>query len=100
MDSELPETERARILGIVQAQPGVIGAHDMRTRSDGEYIFIDLHVEMNGDMTLRAAHELSERITAAVRTEIPNADIIIHQDPEGLIEDRRDAQIERAAAKG
>jgi ferrous-iron efflux pump FieF len=95
MDSELPQEERVRILAIVERQPGVIGGHDMRTRTDGENIFIDLHVEMDGDISLRAAHELSERIVAAVVHEIPNADIMIHQDPAGLIEERRDTRIER-----
>jgi ferrous-iron efflux pump FieF len=50
---------------------------------------------MDGDISLRAAHELSERIVAAVVHEIPNADIMIHQDPAGLIEERRDTRIER-----
>jgi ferrous-iron efflux pump FieF len=94
MDSEMPDADRQRILTIVKNQPGVLGAHDMRTRTDGERIFIDLHVEMDGDMTLRAAHELSEAIGIAVRRDIPNADIVIHQDPAGLDEDRRDNHID------
>ncbi|MDR3449142.1 MAG: cation diffusion facilitator family transporter [Alphaproteobacteria bacterium] len=98
MDTELPEAERERIIAIVTRQSGVRGVHDMRTRSDSDRIFVDMHVEMNGDLTLRAAHDLSEKIIRAVNAEIPNADMVIHQDPAGLVEDRRDEQIERAEA--
>jgi len=76
-------------------QAGVRGVHDMRTRSDSDRIFIELHVEMDGDMKLRDVHELSERISIAVSKEIPNADILVHQDPEGLDEETLDEQIER-----
>jgi ferrous-iron efflux pump FieF len=94
MDTELPEQERLRILEIIKRQPGVLGAHDMRTRSDGEYIFIDVHVEMDGEIKLRAAHDLAEAIINSVKAEIPNSDILIHQDPSGIEEDRRDTRIE------
>ena len=66
----------------------------MRTRSDSDRIFIILHVEMDPDITLRAAHVLAENITAAVVVAIPNADVMIYQDPAGLEEDRLDRRIE------
>ena len=95
MDAELPDDRRAHIRDIVRRQSGVTGVHDMRTRSDSDHIFIELHVEMDGAISLLQAHELSEKIIDAINAEIPNADIVIHQDPAGLIEDRRDAQIAR-----
>lgn len=94
MDAELPEDEREKIRTIVMKQPGVIGLHDMRTRSDSDRIFIELHVEMDPDMSLRAAHDLSERILDVLYAAIPQADIVIHQDPAGIEEDRRDMRIE------
>lgn len=95
MDAELSEDKRTRIRDIVQRQPGVHGVHDMRTRSDSERIFVEMHVEMDGDLSLRASHELSEKITAAIIAEFPNADIVIHQDPVGLVEERRDMRIDK-----
>jgi ferrous-iron efflux pump FieF len=100
MDSELPEEQRTQICNIAEGVPGVKGIHDLRTRSDGDNIFIDCHVEMDGDMSLRAAHELSVRITTAIIREIPNADVTIHQDPAGLVEERLDNRIERLESKG
>jgi ferrous-iron efflux pump FieF len=99
MDAELPDSQRLLIHSIVMRQAGVLGVHDMRTRSDGDRIFIELHVEMDGHMTLRAAHDLAEKIVAALRAEIRNADVTIHQDPAGLIEERLDVQIEKQMAQ-
>jgi len=95
MDAELPVEERDKIRMIVLRQPGVQGVHDMRTRSDSDRIFIELHVEMDGGMNLREAHALSEKIESAVQAELPHADILVHQDPAGLDEDRLDTQIEK-----
>ena len=82
-----------RIRKIVCAQPSVRGLHDMRTRSDSDRIFMELHVEMDASITLQRAHEIAESIEAAVGHEFPNADVMIHQDPAGLEENRLDTQI-------
>jgi ferrous-iron efflux pump FieF len=55
---------------------------------------------MDGGMDLRAAHKIADGIMTAVRKEFPNADIIIHQDPAGLEEDRLDTQIARREGMG
>ena len=98
MDAELPPEQRQKIRNIVFGQHGVLGIHDMRTRSDSDKIFIELHVEMDGNITLLAAHDLSEKIVDALNVEYPNADVTIHQDPAGIVEDRRDVQIARQEA--
>jgi ferrous-iron efflux pump FieF len=95
MDHELPDEDRAKIKAIVEAQSAVHGLHDMRTRSDSDRIFIELHVEMDAQMSLRDAHAVSDIIVQEVCKIFPNADVIIHQDPAGLEEDRLDAQIAR-----
>jgi ferrous-iron efflux pump FieF len=100
MDQEVSEEQRTKIREIVLRQAGVQGVHDMRTRSDSDRIFIELHVEMNGDITLRAAHELAEEIIGELSKQIPNADVTIHQDPAGLSEDRRDMRIDAQSVKG
>ena len=94
IDAELPEEQRNRIQAIVLAQEGVQGLHDMRTRSDGDTIFVELHVEMDGTMPLHRAHDVIEKIYAAIAVEFPNADVLAHQDPVGLAEERLDTMIE------
>jgi ferrous-iron efflux pump FieF len=93
MDRELPDAQRDRIRELVINHPSVHGLHDMRTRSDSDRIFVELHVEMDGNLSLRAAHDIGESIIQTVTKEFPNADILIHQDPEGLEEHRRDEAI-------
>ena len=100
MDKELPEDERARICTIVEGHPSVRGLHDMRTRSDGDRIFVELHVEMEASLTLRDAHDVAESIESRLRTVYPNVDLLIHQDPAGLKENRLDEQIAAREAAG
>jgi len=93
MDRELPDAERTKIKEIVRAQPLVRGLHDLRTRTDGERQFIEFHLELDANMTLKAAHKIDEAIMEALGKDFPNADVLIHQDPAGLEEERLDAKI-------
>ncbi len=94
MDRELPDQDRAKIISIVKARPLVRGVHDLRTRSDSDRVFIEFHLELDGTTTLQKAHEVTDDIMGALKKEFPSSDILVHQDPAGLIEDRLDAQIE------
>ncbi|MDP6427680.1 MAG: cation diffusion facilitator family transporter [Rhodospirillales bacterium] len=89
MDTEFPEEDRARIRDIVLEHPKVHEIHDMRTRSSGPYSFIQLHIEMDHDITLLEAHNISDQVMYKVEAAFPNTEVLIHQDPEG-IEERRD----------
>jgi ferrous-iron efflux pump FieF len=84
MDHELPDAERARIRGIAEAYPEVAAVHDMRTRAAGPTAFIQLHLEMDGTMSLLRAHQIADGVEAELRRAYPHAEIIIHQDPAGL----------------
>ena len=86
MDRELPEAERARIRDIALANPNVLDLHDLRTRSSGRRTFIQVHVEMDGNMTLYSAHAVADEVEAALRAAFPGAEVMIHQDPHGLEE--------------
>ena len=88
MDRELPERERARIRRIVLEHPSVIDMHDLRTRTSGQQTFIQVHIEMAGEMSLYRAHEVADEVEASLRTAYPGAGVIIHQDPHGIDEDR------------
>lgn len=93
MDKELPESDRAKIRKVVSGHPAVRGLHDMRTRSDSDRVFVELHVEMDPDIVLSKAHKISEELMEAVQKEFPGADVLIHQDPAGYAEPRLDEAI-------
>ena len=98
MDHELPDDERERIRAIAQSHPDVVAAHDLRTRVAGPTAFIQIHIEMNGVLSLLRAHEISDEVEAMLRAAYPNAEIIIHQDPAG-IEEQRSSFPRRVAAR-
>jgi ferrous-iron efflux pump FieF len=86
MDQEMPDDDRARIRAIAEAANEVTAVHDLKTRVAGPTAFIQLHLEMDGAMDLRRAHEIADRVEAQLRDAYPHAEIIIHQDPAGLEE--------------
>ncbi len=88
MDKEMPDEQRKRIEGICLAQPGIRGVHDLRTRSAGLAEFIQVHVTMDPAITLLQAHRISDKVEEALHAAFPAADVIIHQDPDGVPEER------------
>ena len=88
MDRELDDTERQRIRAIARAHPDVRNVHDLRTRSAGLTSFIQMHLELDGDITLDQAHIISDAVEADIRAAYPQAEVIIHQDPAGVDEER------------
>ena len=88
MDRELEDGDRQRIRDIVMAHEEVKGLHDLRTRSSGVHVFIQFHLELDGDMKLKQAHDISEDVERELMEAFPNAEVIIHEDPEGVEEAR------------
>lgn len=88
MDRELEDDERQNIREIVMAHDEVKGMHDLRTRTSGVHVFIQFHLELDGDMRLKDAHEISEAVELELMDAYPNAEVIIHEDPEGIEEPR------------
>ena len=92
MDRELPDEDRRKIRALCEAHPEVRGVHDLRTRSSGQQVFIQLHLELDGAMTLHDVHEVSEAVMHEIEAAFPNAEVIIHEDPEGVPEPRKTFQ--------
>lgn len=82
MDRELPEDVQQQIADIVLEHPEVRAVHDLRTRQAGQTRFIQMHIEMDGGMSLSRAHAIGDAVMHRLRKAMPDADIIIHQDPE------------------
>jgi ferrous-iron efflux pump FieF len=88
MDHELPDDERARIRAIALSHPEVRAVHDLKTRAAGPDAFIQVHLEMDGGMALAEAHRVADEVEKRILAAYPRAEIIIHQDPEGIEEPR------------
>ena len=95
MDRELPRAERDRIKTIIRAHHQVEDLHDLRTREAGGTRFIELHVELDGDMPLSEVHDVTDALELELRDAFPDVEIIIHPEPAGLEDARLDHRIAR-----
>ena len=86
MDHELSDDLRAEIVRAATADPRLSGVHQLRTRAAGPYIHIQMHVDIDPDVTLEAAHDVVTAAEARILDAFPGADIIIHADPRGRAE--------------
>ena len=93
MDRELPAESRTRIRKLALSHPRARDVHDLRTRRAGSDVFIELHLELEGDLNLEQAHEITHEVEGRIRAAFPDADILVHQEPAGLADERRDARI-------
>lgn len=89
MDRRLPPNVDEQVASVVSRyrDQGVLGFHDLRTRLSGSQKFIDLHLEVEREMRLQEAHDVSVRVLREIEAEIPRARVSIHTDPAG--EERR-----------
>ncbi|WP_352430078.1 cation diffusion facilitator family transporter [Pyrinomonas sp.] len=83
MDRRLPLDVDEKVAAIINRyrDQGVRGFHDLRTRRSGSVKFIDLHLEVDRQMRLDEAHELTVKVLRAIEDEIPRARVQIHTDP-------------------
>jgi len=85
MDTQLPEVLQAKILHAVREVPGILGAHDLRTRRSGATLFVQLHVEAPDALSLLEAHVLADKAEAAIVGILPEAEVFIHVDPSSVV---------------
>lgn len=86
LDRELPETDRERIVALATADPRLLGVHQLRTRTSGPYIHMQMHADLPADISLAEAHAVIVAAENRLLEAFPSADIIIHPDPRGLAE--------------
>lgn len=82
LEAALPVEQQAEILKIVESVNEIKNPHDLRTRRIGNNIAIDLHVKMNGHMTLTQAHDLVTQAEKALKEKYGQGTIVtIHMEP-------------------
>jgi ferrous-iron efflux pump FieF len=81
LDRELDNDTRDKIKALAKQDPRVQGVHDLRTRQAGKTTFIQLHMELAGDLSLLEAHSIAEKAGLMIKAAFDDAEVIIHQDP-------------------
>lgn len=99
MDHELPDDVRARIVDLMTQDRRLTDVHQLRTRASGPYVHMQMHVDLDPDLTLEAAHQVIVAAEKRLLAAFPSADIIIHADPRGRAEPHGGAFAETKVAK-
>jgi cation diffusion facilitator family transporter len=86
LDRELPDEDRARIKFLMTEDARISDVHQLRTRASGPFIHIQMHADLDPDLTLEAAHKVVVAAERRVLKAFPDADILIHPDPRGRAE--------------
>ncbi len=81
MDREASAETVAKIVAIANATQGLSGWHDLKTRTSGTKLFVQIHAEIDGDMTLRDAHRIAATLRHNILALGEDVDVIVHQDP-------------------
>ncbi|MGO4908104.1 cation diffusion facilitator family transporter [Pseudorhodobacter sp. W20_MBD10_FR17] len=68
------------IATLAREWPGVHGFHDLKTRMAGSKVFVHLHIELDGTLTLREAHDIGAGLRRTILLAYPQTDVIIHKD--------------------
>lgn len=77
-----------QIRAVALEVPGVLGCHRVRSRGIGGLLRVDLHVVLDGQMTLERAHEITHEVETRLQARYPNArDVVIHTEPSSAPED-------------
>ena len=83
MDKAVPTEENMRIREIISVNSkGALEVHDLKTRIAGRATFIEFHLIVDSDMTVRESHVICDRIEDALKAEIPSVRVIIHVEPD------------------
>lgn len=81
MDARLPLEEEQQVRGVLNVDPRVLGYHKLRTRKSGSQRHVDVHVQLEDDITLLEAHQVSEDLEDEIRKLLPMLLINIHIEP-------------------
>lgn len=85
MDREWSDDRREAFLEVLARHPDIRGVHDLRTRTSGMHDFVQFHMAVDPRLTVAAAHDLMDEVEARIAREFPGVEVLIHPDPEGLI---------------
>lgn len=81
MDESLPDADEQQLAALITATPGVKGFHNLKTRQAGSKQFIQLHLDLDGQLPLKQAHAIGDEVEQSILQAFPRAEILIHHDP-------------------
>jgi cation diffusion facilitator family transporter len=81
MDKSASDEEHKKIAEIIKTTKGIKGLHDLRTRKMGDMILVDVHIEVDGKLSVKEGHEISLNARNRVMKALPVLNVMTHVDP-------------------
>ena len=81
MDQSANDEEVEAIRTTIMTTPGVRGCHNLRTRKMGDMLMVDVHIDIDADITVEAGHAIIQSAEEAVRARHSVLGMIAHADP-------------------
>ncbi|NCS65210.1 MAG: cation-efflux pump [Hydrogenophilales bacterium CG03_land_8_20_14_0_80_62_28] len=81
MDRAVDAETLAGMRAMIEDTPGVLGVHDLRTRKMADLIVVDVHLEVAGEIPVRAGHDIAEEVERRLMAAFPVLNVMTHVDP-------------------
>lgn len=88
LDREIPDEMRNEIRNLILQHPQVKGFNDFRSYQSGPNTFVQFDLELDDQLTLRAAHDIAEHVTEQIKARFECIDVMVHQEPASLRHDQ------------
>lgn len=99
LDKELSDDIRQNVLDIIYSHRLHPEVHDLRTHDLGGVYLFEFHLELDGGLNLATAHKYTVEIEDMLRKAYPEAQIIVHQEPKGIEDERLDNRLTNCKVK-
>ncbi len=83
MDRSVDAEMEQKIRNCLLSTAGVAGVHDLKTRKMGDFALVDVHLEVNGDLSIREGHDIAVEARKRVMSALNVLNVMIHLDPVG-----------------
>jgi divalent metal cation (Fe/Co/Zn/Cd) transporter len=82
MDESCAETEKEIRRIMDRHNQRFVDYHNLKTRKSGEHVFAELHLSLDGSISVQEAHDFTDHLESDIRKELPNVSLTIHIEPE------------------
>ncbi len=81
IDTGLPENDIAKIEDVIKSHPEIICYHKIRTRQGGSTIFIDMHIQVDPQLTVEKSHKITQEIEMGLKELFKDVNVLVHVEP-------------------
>jgi cation diffusion facilitator family transporter len=82
MDAAIPEETQREIRAVAGAEAGVVDVEKLRVRKSGLGLLMDIHVEVDPEITVREGHAIGHRVADRLKaSRLPILDVVVHVEP-------------------